>query len=285
MLVFGRHTISAQTGFEFIAPTQGAVTNSAARISNNVRALPSHLLTAPDASTVNQMTPSETHADALKTYLSLLEKNAINRKDLSLKKHFAQQLISFLKPGPLTPATYRVAVDAMLDSLPGEYSEDGAIVARELFPCLMSDVPSVVAIMRAGGYRGFTESAALANELNVRGMHDLIALATTTTQPSQRIALYKKYQERITVLGGDKNTIAVRCRIAKVLLHLLRDKEITPVQYRSVVDVVMPLLAAEDARQFFVHVAREFYHFLADDPNAGAGVDLKVRFKSPGAFG
>lgn len=231
------------------------------------------------------MPPTEYHTDALKTYLSLLEKNAINRKDLSLKKHFAQQLISFLKPGLLTPASYRVAVDAMLDSLPGEYSEDAAIVARELFPCLMSDVPSVVAIMRAGGYRGFTENTAAVNELSVKGMHDLMALAATTTQPSQRIAIYKRYQECVTVQGADKNGIAVRCRIAKVLLHLLRDKEITPVQYRSVVDVVMPLLAAEDARLFFVHVAREFYHFLALDPNAEAGVDIKVRFKSPGVFG
>lgn len=231
------------------------------------------------------MPPSETHADALKTYLSLLEKNAINRKDLSLKKHFAQQLLSFLKPGPLTPASYRTAVDSMLDALPGEYSEDGAIVARELFPCLMADVPSVVAIMRAGGYRGFAENAASTNSLDVRGMHDLIALAATTTQPSQRIAYYKKYQECITVLGADKSGIAVRCRIAKVLLHLLRDKEITPVQYRAVVDAVMPLLTAEDARLFFVHVAREFYRFLTQDPDAGTGVDLKVRFKSPGAFG
>jgi hypothetical protein len=231
------------------------------------------------------MPTKDTHADALKAYLNLLEKNATNRKDLSLKKHFAQQLLSVMGAGSLTPATYRIAVDTMLNSMPGEYSEDAAIVARELFPFLMSDVKSVVAIMQAGGYRGFTESAAIAEALDIKGMQDLMALAATTTQPSPRIALYKKYQECLATLGADKSTIAMRCKIAKVLLHLIRDKEITPVQFRSVVDIVMPLITAEDARLFFVHVAREFYHFLTADPNAEASVDIKVRFKSPGVFG
>jgi hypothetical protein len=218
------------------------------------------------------MTKKTTHSDALRAYLSLLEKNASKRADVSLKEHFARLLISNLQDHSVNHASYRTAVDSLLESLPGEYQVDAVHVAREFFPFLVSDVKAVVAMMKTGGYRGFSEGNAVVDDSNIKTMNDLITRSETQKYSAQQTAAYDKYLACLDSLGGEEKSIAKRGRIAKALLYLIRDKDVTPANYRLVIDSVLPMLTTEEARLYFVMVAREFYQFLTRNPNAAAMV-------------
>lgn len=221
------------------------------------------------------MTTSNSPSEALAAYLKLLQKNSTSRVDMSLKEHFAQQLIANLPRGTQTPATYRLAVDAMLDSLPPEYKNDAVLVAREFFPFLMSDVKSVVALMRSGGYRGFASINNVLTDNNIQNIQTLLSKAMAQAFSSQRISVYDKYLATLRARRVPEMAIAMRGRLAKILLYLCHDRDVAPSQYRAAVDSVIPLLPKDEARMFFVLIAREFYHFLimADDAPTKIRVD------------
>ncbi len=227
---------------------------------------------------------NKSHADALKAYLNLLEKNATGPADFSLKEHFAQELISHLPGGTLTPPSYRVAVDATLASMPPEYKNDAVQVAREFFPFLLSDIKTVAAMMRTGGYRGFAEGNSGINGNNIKTMGDLIAKAAEQTYPSHQTAAYGLYLATLRAKSFEAGSIAMRGRIAKALLYLHGDKDIASGNYRPAVDSVMPLLASEEARLYFVQVAREFFHFLGKDPAAQSRINAAMHYTGPGVF-
>ena len=228
---------------------------------------------------------NKSHIEALKAYLNLLEKNATNQADFSLKEHFAQELLSNLDDGDLTPATFRRAVDTMLGSFPPEYKKNAVQVARELFPFLMSDVKAVAAMMKTGGYRGFAEAGGAVTQQRIRTMADLIEVAGRHSHSSQFTASHETYVAALRTRGLEEDAIAMRGRIAKALLYMSRDKTISADQFRSAIDRTMPALTTEEARLFFVVVAREFYNFLMANPDAPKGIDAGARYRKRDFFG
>jgi len=215
-----------------------------------------------------EMPSNKAHTDALVAYISLLEKNGSKRADLSLKDHFARLLISQLTSEPLSNSTYRTAVDAMLGSLPVEHKTRAVQVAREMFPLLVSDVKAVVALMKSGGYRDFSSSAASDANAGIKGMRSLIKASQSHPFSSQQIALQHTYEAALFDLEVDDEVMALRGMLSKMLLYLTRDKEVNPAQYRVVIDAMLPKINAEESRLYFVTVAREFYHFLTGDQKA-----------------
>jgi hypothetical protein len=214
------------------------------------------------------MTTDKSHHDALQAYLNVIEKNVSKRADASLMEHFAHMLLSKLPDKPLSPDSYRAAVDSLLESLPPEYKRDVVIVARELFPFLISDIKSVAAMMKAGGYSGFTRKDAAIDDGAIKSMSDLIAVAEGHKFTNRESALHGKYMTCLGSLGLEESVIAMRGRISKALLYLVRNNEVTPVHYRKAINSVMPILSSEETRLYFVLVAREFYYFLTGDPKA-----------------
>ena len=214
------------------------------------------------------MPSNKNHADSLAAYVSLLEKNGSKRADLSLKDHFARLLVSQLTSEPLSSSTYRTAVDAMLGSIPVEHKARAVQVAREMFPLLASDVKAVVALMKSGGYRDFSRSAAPNTNVGVKGIGSLVKAAQSHVFSSQQIALQHTYEAALFDLEVDDEVMALRVKLSKTLLYLTSDKEVNPAQYRVVIDAVLPMINTEESRLYFVTVAREFYHFLTADQNA-----------------
>ncbi|MEO8102170.1 MAG: hypothetical protein ABI790_06575 [Betaproteobacteria bacterium] len=231
------------------------------------------------------MSTNKSHADALKAYLNLLEKNATNPADYSLKEHFVEQLITNLHNKSVTAETYRQAVDELLSSMPPEYKKDAVLVAREFFPFLMSDVKAVAAMMQTGGYRGFAEAGGAVTQQRIRTMADLVTVAGNHTYSNQHTASLDQYLGSLRSHELDGDAVAMRGRIARTLLYMSRDKAITPEQYRSAIDRIMPALTTEAARLFFVVVAREFYHFLTLNPAAALGINAEACYQSRDVFG
>ncbi len=220
------------------------------------------------------MPSNKAHSDALVAYISLLEKNGSKRADLSLKDHFARLLISQLTNEPLSNSTYRIAVDAMLGSVPVELKVRAVQVAREMFPLLVSDVKAVVAMMKSGGYRDFLRSAASDTNMGIKGVKSPVKAAQSHVFSSQQIALQHTYEGALFELEVDDDVMALRVKLSKMLLYLTRDKDVNPAQYRVIIDAVLPTIDTEASRLYFVTVAREFYHFLTADQDAPNQITL-----------
>jgi hypothetical protein len=227
------------------------------------------------------MTPNTPHFDALRAYLNLLEKNISKRAEVSLKEHYARLLLSKLHDDSIDNVSYRIAVDSLLESLPEDYRTDAVRVAREFFPFLVSDVRSVVSLMKTGSYRGSSGSNSALADGSIKSMGDLIAIAEAQMFSDRESALYEKYLSCHRELGTKAGEIEFRARISKALLYLTRDIDVTPALYRSVTDSVLPILTTEEAREYFVRVAREFYYFLTGSPDAAAMIRTAVKSSKP----
>jgi hypothetical protein len=219
------------------------------------------------------MTKNIPHFDALRAYLNLLEKNISKRADVSLKEHLARLLISKLQDESVNNVSYRIAVDSLLESLPAHYKTGAVRVAREFFPFLVSDVRSVVTLMKTGSYRGFSGSNTAVADSNIKSMADLITISEAQIFSDQESVLYDRYLACLGSLGTEASDMTMRARISKALLYLTRDIDVTPVLYRSVTDSVLPILTSEEARQYFLSVSREFYYFLTESPDAPAMIN------------
>ena len=214
------------------------------------------------------MTKNTPHLDALRAYLKLLEKNIPKRAEISIKEHFARLLISKFNDKPVNHASYRIAVDSLIESLPANYKANAVLVAREFFPFLISDVKSVAAMIKTGSYRGLTGSNTVINDSNIKGIDDLIRTSEGAVLSDRESALHRKYLDCLRSLGAEDNVLIMRGKISKVLLYLARNKTVTGNHYRSVIDSVLPMLKLEETRFYFLSVSREFFYFLTEDPNA-----------------
>lgn len=224
------------------------------------------------------MTKNTPHVDALRAYVNLLGKSIPKRADVSLKEHFARLLISKLQDESVDNVSYRSAVDSLLESLPAQYRTDAVRVAREFFPFLASDVRSVVTMIKAGSYRGISGSNTAVADGNIKSMADLIAISEAQVSSVRESALYDKYLACLGSLAIEASDMTMRARISKALLFLTRDINVTPVLYRSVTDSVLPILTSEATRQYFLLVAREFYHFLIESPDAPAMINADAGY-------
>jgi hypothetical protein len=222
---------------------------------------------------------------ALEAYLSLLSKNNTGTADYALKEHFAQEIVAHLPVAELTPALYRQAVNDTLTDMPVEYKKQAVQVAREFFPFLQSDMKGVAAVVQSGGYRGFNEASGVQTQQRIRTMPDLIAVATAFAHTPAALETHDKYVAVLRAKGLDDAAAAMRGRIAKALLYLCRGKTINTDLFRAAIDKVMPALTNEPARLFFVLVAREFYHFAANNPRAPEGVKVAARYSGNDMFG
>jgi len=220
------------------------------------------------------MTEKTLHFDALRAYLNLLEKNIARRGDVSRKEHFARMLIAKLQDEDVNPVSYRVAVNSLLDALPTEYKGDAVSVAREFFPFLVSDIKSVAAMMQSGSYRGFSAGNGVIGDSDIKCIEGLIDQSAGQALTARQSALHGKYLACLAKLGLEEGVMAIRGKMSRLLLNLTCNQVVTHVLYRTALDGILPKLSSEKTRQYFLLVAREFYYFLTEDPNAPAMVNV-----------
>lgn len=215
------------------------------------------------------------HADTLRAYLNLLRNNGTKRSIVSQSEHLARQLLAKLSNHAINHVSYRAAVDALLDSLPESYHSSTVTVAREFYPFLMSDIKSVANLMTSGNYRGTPDSSGFLLSSDIRNIDDLIRTADKSTLTEQESAIHKQYITCLTALGAADDIIDTRAKISKTLLYLSRNLTINGKNYRSILNQILPILSLEETRLYVLRVAREFFYFLTEDPDAAAMVKLQ----------
>ena len=169
------------------------------------------------------MTTETTHTGALKAYLNLLKNNGMKRASISQSEHFSRQLLAKLNGHAVNQYSYRVAVDALLSSLPEHYRASAVSAAREFYPFLMSDIKTVATMMTNGDYRGVPDGPDFELDSNIGNFDDLILAAEAATLSPQAFALHAQYLICLTSLGASTQTIDTRGKISKILLYLTRN--------------------------------------------------------------
>ena len=158
--------------------------------------------------------------------------------------------------------------------MPTEYKGDAVSVAREFFPFLVSDIKSVAAMMQSGSYRGFSAGNSVIGDSDIKCIDGLIGQSTGQALTARQSALHGKYLACLATLGVEEGARAIRGKMSRLLLYLTCKQEVTHVLYRAALDGILPKLSSEKTRQYFLLVAREFYYFLTEDPNAPAMVNV-----------
>ncbi|MEH6459240.1 hypothetical protein [Chitinimonas sp. JJ19] len=222
---------------------------------------------------------------ALEQYLEELKRRGIANKQMTLSRHFLRHLLSTLRDLPQDGAGYRKAAELTLRNFP----EDGQFVEliREFFPHWNGEAvtatppwrpaapPAAAPIPGASSLGG--DNTALQDALS--RMHaDPWSQATLIQLERQahQIKSMNKYVEELRKAGMEESNINARLRLIKLLLFTIRDVAQNTDSYRTGVDQVLTLFPHQERWHVFVSLAREFFYFLANDPEAASKLQKQI---------
>lgn len=222
-----------------------------------------------------------TAPEALKAYIQLLKKNENKKSDISRSEHFARLVIAKLGEQTINAASYRDAVNLMLNSIPDIYRPHATSTAREFYPFLTSDLKSVALLMSTGNYRGIRETGVVAFDINIKSIDEMLKVTEAAVLSERELAIHNRYLAYLATLGIAEQAINTRGRISKMLIYLTRDMSITNNSYSALLDRMLPLFSHEETRKYLISIAREFYFFLIKDINAPAQASVNLESNHP----
>lgn len=218
-------------------------------------------------------TLSSSSDEAVGAYLTLVKNKGASTSSINKRKHFLRYLTNWLNNKPRTGESYRAGVDATME----KFSEEETryfflVVAREFYYFWIGDVRAIATLNATGGFEGDPIRVEIKESLM-----DLLAKLDVVTWREDEMLVLRRYLACLYSHGMAQSTIDIRDRLLKVLLYQLRDMEMNGNNYRAVIDALLPLFKKAEARYTFLALAREFYYFWINDPNAvgrvSAGLD------------
>lgn len=222
---------------------------------------------------------------ALDQFLEDLRRRDVATKQLTLARHFLRHLLSTLRDLPQDGIGYRKASELTLRNFPDDAQFVNLI--REFFPYWSGETaaapaprPAAVAAPAAIASHGnlaAAESSSLDDAL--RRMDADPWSQTTLAQLERHIHQLKclgRYVEELRKAGFDDANVALRLKLVKLLLYSIRDSAANTDSYRGGVDKVLMLFPRQDRWHVFVSLAREFFYFLAGDPEAPSKVQKQL---------
>lgn len=202
---------------------------------------------------------------ALEVYFKLLVAKGFDQTIFVQRTNFLNKLLPFLAHVEMGLAEYRLAIEAVMDSVPAEEWPENLMISREYFLFWMNDLKAVAQFNKA------TTKDSLPMDwkpapINLRGLWQTIDQEKFTTSDSWAI---KGYTKALRNENADQTLIDTRVKLAKILLVRLKD---TPDKsnkvYRTTVDATLPLFEVKKNRRLFLVVVREFFHFWSGNPDA-----------------
>lgn len=196
-------------------------------------------------------------SDALQAYLSLLKNKGASNRDLNIRKHFLRFLTSELKDKPQTGEAFRLCVDSVLAGFPE--STDLQVLplcAREFYYFWIGDFRQI-ALLHANG--GLDPNPVLIQTSG--SLIDMLSEMDGAGWEVVEIPALKQYLGFLRESGSTEAVMDIRERLIRLLLYVIREHEPTARAYRAGVDALQAMFQKEEARQTFVHVARDFFYY------------------------
>lgn len=208
--------------------------------------------------------------ESLVAYLSMLKKHGVKRSEVFRREHVARILIGRLNGEAVTNPAYRAAVGDLVDNMGNEANRAFSVmVAREFFPFLVRDVRLIAKISECGGYRDGVVLPDGMSEMSFATLDEFVASARGyECGPDEEMAL-SRYGEFLGKMGVGSSAHGERMILARGLLLLLHGVPVNGNTYRLVVDRVSMLFRHDEARGYFMNVAREVFPFIRHEDGAG----------------
>jgi hypothetical protein len=231
--------------------------------------MPAALMTRPDPEA------------ALERYLHHLRACNLPTKRLTLAQHFLRHLLSTLKhEAAADGADYRRAAENTLRNFPDP--EQFLDIIREFFPYWSGEPAPATTTPRAGAALPLERPVQTPVKTLIDAMRQLeqdpwskVSLAALERQVHQLRAL-ARYAEAMRERGVDPGEADRRMRLMRLLLYIIRDQPQNTEHYRQGVDAVLALVPDQSQWPAFVALAREFFYFLANEPNAAARIQTHI---------
>jgi hypothetical protein len=160
---------------------------------------------------------------------------------------------------------YRIAIEALMDSVEEADWPESLTIAREYYPFWLSDLKAVAQLSKN------TPKDTLPIDwqpiqVTLSALWHTVDAEKFDTTDSWAL---KGYTKALRFENADQTLIETRLKLAKILLVRLRDAPNKDNKfYRTTVDATLPLFEVKKNRRLFLVVVREFFHFWAGNPEA-----------------
>ncbi|MFC4158090.1 hypothetical protein [Chitinimonas lacunae] len=234
--------------------------------------------------------------EALERYLQDARQKGVPTKQLTMARHYLRHLLTALKEETPDRHGYRRATEEVARIFPQREFLDAV---REFFPYWAGEPPPRPSAEPSSATppSPATPAAAANPPVTVTrlsppspslgsGLADSLqrmeidpwAKATVAGLERQLLQFRSlhRYGEALRKLGLDEKNSLLRMRLIKLLLFTIRDAPQNTESYRGGVDKVLAMIPNQEHWHVFVGLAREFFHFLADAPDAADKVQLQL---------
>lgn len=232
---------------------------------------------------------------ALEQYLDELKRRGLSNKQLTLARHFLRHLLSTLRDLPQDGSGYRKAAEMTLRNFPDD--PQFVEMLRDFFPhwngeapdTVSGPIPRAVAPAAAGGAAAVPVAGPDAGSAAGSSVATLLAaVGRMNSDPWSQASLAQlerhthqlkslaRYQEELKKAGLEDLNIQARSLLIKLLLYTTRDVTQNTDNYRKGVDQVLLLFPQQERWHVFVSLAREFFYFLANDPEASSKLQKQI---------
>ncbi len=207
---------------------------------------------------------------AVSAYFKLLEKKGAKSGMLYKRSVFLDKLIPQLADKEIERTTYSKAISAIMKDVPAETWHECLNTAREFYPFWTQDIKAIAAFSINGGFdvqpQKWTPAPTTLKSLTER-------LKTEKFDATDARQL-KLYTNALRDKGADQLLLDTRINLAKVLLMQLKGAPIGDARvYRTAVDFTLPMFKADESKQLFLFVIREFYYYWIGDYSLENNID------------
>ncbi len=200
---------------------------------------------------------------ALEVYFKLLTVKGFGQETFVQRTSFLNKLLPLLAHKEI--GEYRLAIEAVMDSVPESDWPEGLVIAREYYPFWINDLKAVAQ---------FSKNVTT-NQLPIDWKPVEVSLSSLWHNIDQEkfsttdTWALKAYTKALRDENAAQTLIETRLKLAKVLLVRLKDApDKSNKTYRTTVDATLPLFEVKKNRRLFLVVVREFFHFWSGNPEA-----------------
>lgn len=202
---------------------------------------------------------------ALEVYFKLLTVKGFGPETFVQRTSFLNKLLPLLADKAAVGGEYRLAIEALMDSVGEADWPESLVIAREYYPFWINDLKAVAQF----------SNNATKDQLPIEWKPVEVSLSDLWhTVDAEKFATtdswaLKAYTKALRFENAEQTLIDTRLKLAKILLVRLRDApDKSNKIYRTTVDATLPLFEVKKNRRLFLVVVREFFHFWAGNPDA-----------------
>jgi hypothetical protein len=211
------------------------------------------------------MTIEAREQQALEVYIKLLTTKGFGPDTFVPRINFLNKFMPMLAGKEPNGREYRMAIEALMDSVDGADWPESLTISREYYPFWINDMKAVAQLSKN----------TTADSLPIDWQPKHIELSTlwhsvdTEKFDTTDSWALKGYTKALRFENAEQTLIDTRVKLAKIMLVRLRDApDKSNKSYRTTVDATLPLFEVKKNRRLFLVVVREFFHFWAGNPDA-----------------